>query len=72
MRIGKEIKMSYPKNRKLLRCDKCGAEKDMLIRVKVQKRLAIFEESHCVECVVLPVYRDKSSSGVFVRRNHVS
>lgn len=64
--------MSYPKNKKLLVCDKCGAEKNILIKVVVQKRLAVFEEKHCAECVVLPVYRDKSSSGVFVRRNYVS
>ena len=72
MRIEKEIRMSYPKNRKLLRCDKCGAEKDILIKVKVQKRLAIFEESHCAECVVLPVYRDEYSSDVFRRCDYIS
>jgi hypothetical protein len=72
MRIRKESNMSYPKNKKLLVCDKCGAEKDMLIRVKVQKRLAIFEESYCAECVVLPVYRDEYSSDVFRRCNHIS
>lgn len=61
--------MSYPpKNRKLLKCDKCGVETDdILIRVEVQKRLGIFEESYCVECVVVSVYKDEMSRMAFVR-----
>ena len=64
--------MSYPKNRKLLVCDKCGAERSTLIRVVVQKSLAIFEEKHCVGCVVLPMYKAESVPEVIVRRNYVS
>ena len=44
--------MSYPnKNKKLLVCDKCGAERSTLIKVVVQKRLASFEEKHFAACV---------------------
>lgn len=61
--------MSYPKNvKRFLICDKCGAETDMLVRVKVQKRLGVFEESYCASCVVLPVYKSESGKDVFVRR----
>jgi len=64
--------MSYPKNKKLLVCDKCGAERSALIKVVVQKSLAILEEEHCVGCVVLPMYKAESVPGVFGRQNYVS
>jgi len=65
--------MSYPnKNKKLLVCDKCGAERSTLIKVVVQKGLAAFEEKHCAACVVLPVYKTGSVPEAFVRRNYVS
>lgn len=65
--------MSYPKNReKFLICDKCGGKADILVRVEVQKRLGVFEESHCARCVVLPVYKSESGKEVFVRRHHIS
>jgi len=64
--------MSYPKNQKLLVCDKCGAERSTLIKVVVQKSLAVFEEKHCVGCVVLPMYKTEGVPDVFTRRNYVS
>jgi hypothetical protein len=60
--------MSYPKNvKRYITCDKCGGQSTTLIKVSVVKRLGVFNEEHCAECVVLPVYKSESSKEFFVR-----